>query len=52
MPILPANQKVMRVTPANRARVMEIIPPTAYPPMKIQPVPEHMKQEMLLTLNP
>jgi len=52
MPILPANQKGMRVTPADRARVMEIIPPTAYPPMKIQPVPEHMKQEMLLTLNP
>jgi hypothetical protein len=52
MPILPANQKDMRITPVGSAHAMEIIPPTAYPPMNIQPVPEHMKQEMLLTLSP
>lgn len=52
MPILPAKGKGMRVTPGGSARSMEIIPPTTYPPMNIQPVPEHVKQEMLLTLSP
>lgn len=52
MPILPANREGMRITPLGSSRGMEIIPPTAYPPMNIQPVSEHMKQEMLLTLNP
>lgn len=52
MPILPANRKGMQITPVGSAGGMEIIPPAAYPPMNIQPVPEHMKQEMLLTLNP
>jgi len=52
MPILPANPKGMRVTPVGSAHAMEIIPPTAYPPMNILPVPEYMKQEMLLTLSP
>jgi hypothetical protein len=52
MPILPANGKGMRITPGGSARGMEIIPPTAYLPMNIQPVPEHMKQEMLLPLSP
>jgi hypothetical protein len=41
----------MRVTPGGSARVMEIIPPTAYPPMNIQPVPEYIQQDMLLTLK-
>ncbi len=48
MPILPANVKSMPISPGGSARAMEIIPPTAYPPMNIQPVPEHVKQEMLL----
>jgi hypothetical protein len=53
MPILPANQKNMGdVTGEGTFHNMEIIPPTAYPPMNIQPVPEHVQQEMLLTLNP
>lgn len=52
MPILPANREGMRITPVGSARSMEIIPPTAYPPMNIQPVSEPMKQEMLLTLSP
>lgn len=52
MPILPANPKGMQITPGGSARAMEIIPPSGYPPMTIQPVPEHMKQEMLLTLTP
>lgn len=52
MPILPANRKDMQITPGGSARAMEIIPPTAYSPMNIQPVPEHVQQEMLLTLSP
>lgn len=52
MPILPAKETGMRVTPGGNARVMEIIPPTAYPPMNIQPVPEYIQQDMLLTLKP
>jgi hypothetical protein len=52
MPILPANRKDMRITPGGSARAMEIIPPTAYSSMNIQPVPEHVQQEMLLTLSP
>lgn len=52
MPILPAKGTGMRVTPGGSAQVMEIIPPTAYPPMNIQPVSEHAQQEMLLTLKP
>lgn len=52
MPILPANPKGMHIAPGGSARAMEIIPPSGYPPMTIQPVPEHMKQEMLLTLTP
>jgi hypothetical protein len=52
MPISPAKATGMRVTPGGSARVMEIIPPTAYPPMNIQPVPEYIQQDMLLTLKP
>jgi hypothetical protein len=54
MAILPANQNTMGDTPGgdNAHNNMEIIPPTAYPPMNIQPVPDHVQQEMLLTLNP
>jgi hypothetical protein len=52
MPILPADSKGMQITPGGSARAMEIIPPSGYPPMTIQPVPEHKKQEMLLTLTP
>jgi hypothetical protein len=52
MPVLPANRKDMRITPGGSARAMEIIPPTAYSPMNIQPVPKHVQQEMLLTLRP
>ena len=52
MPILPANPKGMQVTPGSRAEAMEIIPSTAYPPMTIQPVPEHVRQELFLTLRP
>jgi hypothetical protein len=52
MPILPANPKGMQVTPGTRAHAMKIIPSTAYPPMNIQPVPEHVQQELLLTLRP
>ena len=52
MPILPANEKGMPISPGGRARAMEIISPTAYHPMTIQPVPEHVKQEMLRPLSP
>jgi hypothetical protein len=52
MPILPANRKDMRITPGGSADGMEIIPPTANSSMNIQPVPEHVQQEMLLTLSP
>jgi hypothetical protein len=52
MQILPANVKSMPISPGGSARAMEIIPPTAYPPMNIQPVPEHVQQEMLLPLSP
>lgn len=53
MPISPASSRDMPITPGGSSgRVMKIIPPTAYPPMKIQPVPKHMQQEMLLPLSP
>lgn len=52
MPVLPANRKDMRITPGGSARAMEIIPPGAYSSMNIQPVPEHVQQEMLMTLSP
>ncbi len=52
MPILPANRKDMQITPGGSAGAMEIIPPTAYSSMNIQPVPEHVQQEMLLILSP
>ena len=52
MPILPASSKDMLITPGDSARAMVIIPPTAYPPMNIQPVPKYMQQEMLLPLSP
>jgi hypothetical protein len=49
MPISPASNRDMPITPAGRsARAMKIIPPTAYPPMNIQPVSKYMQQEMLL----
>ena len=52
MPILPTNPKGMQVTPAGSAQSMEIIPPSAYPPMNIEPVPRYRQQEMLLPLSP
>lgn len=52
MPISPAISTDMQITPGGSGRVMEIIPPTAYPPMPIQPVPKDMQQEMLLPLRP
>ena len=53
MPISPPSSRDMPITSGgSRGRVMKIIPPTAYPPMSIQPVPKHMQQEMLLPLNP
>ncbi|MFZ1745033.1 MAG: hypothetical protein WBO24_02855 [Nitrospirales bacterium] len=53
MPISPASSRDMPITPGGSSgRVMKIIPPTAYPPMSIQPVPKHMQQEMLLPLSP
>ncbi|MGP0595003.1 hypothetical protein ACTRXD_20995 [Nitrospira sp. T9] len=53
MPISPASSRDMPITPAGGSeRAMKIIPPTAYPPMNIQPVPKHMQQEMLLPLSP
>lgn len=53
MPISPPSSRDMPITPGgSRGRMMKIIPPTAYPPMSIQPVPKHMQQEMLLPLNP
>lgn len=53
MSIFPASSRDMPITPGgNSGRVMNIIPPTAYPPMNIQPVPKHMQQEMLLPLSP
>jgi hypothetical protein len=52
MPVLPANRKDMRITPGGSARAMEIIPPGAYSSMNIQPVSEHVQQEMLLSLSP
>ncbi len=52
MPILPAISKDMLITPGGSAPMMVIIPPTAYPPMNIQPVPNYMQQEMRLPLSP
>jgi hypothetical protein len=52
MPILPPKRKDMPIIPGASSQTMEIVPPTAYPPMNIQPVPEHVKQEMRLTGNP
>jgi hypothetical protein len=53
MQISPANTRDMPITPAgNSEPAMKIIPPTGFPPMKIQPVPNHIQQEMLLPLNP
>ncbi len=52
MPILPASSQDMLITQGGSARLMEIIPPTAYPPMNIQPVSKYMQQEMLQPLNP
>lgn len=52
LPISPASTRDMLITPGGSGRVMEIIPPTAYPPMNIQPVPKYIQQEMLLPLNP
>lgn len=53
MPISPANSRDMPITPAGSSeRAMKIIPPTAYPPMNIQPVSKHRQQEMLLPLSP
>ncbi|GJL58730.1 MAG: hypothetical protein NPIRA03_15870 [Nitrospirales bacterium] len=52
MPISPAISTDMQITPGGSGRVMEIIPPTAYPLMPIQPVPKEMQQEMLLPLRP
>ncbi len=52
MPILPASSRDMPITSGGSGRVMEIIPPTAYSPMNIQPVPKYIQQEMLLPLNP
>jgi hypothetical protein len=53
MPISPVSSRDMPITPGGSSgRVMKIIPPTAYPPMNIQPVPKHMQQEMLLPLSP
>lgn len=52
MPIFHANPNGMQVTPAGSAQAMDIIPPSAYPPMNIQPVPGYRQQEMLLPLSP
>ncbi len=52
MPISAASSKDMLITPGGSGSVMEIIPPTAYPPMNIQPVSKYMQQEMLQPLNP
>lgn len=52
MPILPPKGKDMGIIPGKNTQTMEIVPATAYPPMIIQPVQEHVKQEMLLTVKP
>jgi hypothetical protein len=52
MPILPAKQNDMHIIHGNTNLTMNIIPPTTYPPMHIQPVQEHVKQEMLLSVTP
>ncbi|HSF08546.1 MAG TPA: hypothetical protein VLA60_03970 [Nitrospirales bacterium] len=52
MPISAASSKAMLITPGSSGSVMEIIPPTAYPPMNIQPVSKYRQQEMLQPLNP
>ena len=52
MQILPVTGEGMQITPGDSAATMEIIPSTSYLPMEIQPVPEHVQQEMLRSLNP
>lgn len=52
MPVFPPEEKDMRLIPVDRSQSMEIVPPAAYSPMSIQPVPEHVKQEMRLPVGP
>lgn len=50
--IFPPEEKKMPLIPVNRSQSMEIIPPAADSSMNIQPVPEHVKQEMRLPVGP